>query len=46
MRLRDGKCGKAAGGLPFWETLDRSVMILMVFLLLEGAVVAKGMAGG
>lgn len=30
--------------LPFWETLERSVMILLDFLLLEGAGVVRGMA--
>lgn len=29
---------------PFWETLDKSVMILVAFLLLEGAELVKGMA--
>lgn len=30
--------------LPFWETLDRSVMILLAFLLLEGAELVNGIA--
>lgn len=32
--------------VPFWEMLDKSVMILFAFLLLEGAAVARGMAVG